>query len=124
MPAEAAASSNAEPAASPARPYAPSWLHELLQALDRLPGPAWAWYAVLGLAVGVVYHVQFWTMGLSPFGQIDAENTFWGVALFAALWTSAHIERVASAAVDATRPALRLSASDIVQTLLSRVLFA
>jgi hypothetical protein len=102
------ASDRAEIAAD-LRPYPPSWLHQLLQLLERLPGPSWVSYAALGLAVGLIYHLQFWTSGRSPFGQIDGENTFWGVVLFAELWTSAHIERVASSALDATRPALRLS---------------
>jgi hypothetical protein len=108
----AAAIPNAEPAASPARPYAPSWLHQLLLGLERLPGPPWVWYAALGLAVSLVYHLEFWTIGLSPFGQFDAENTFWGVVLIAELWTAAHIERVASSALDATRPALQLAAAE------------
>ena len=104
--------SRAELAAA-SRPYPPSWLHELLQGLDRLPGPSWVWYSVLGLAVGLLYHLQFWVSGRSPFGQLDAENTFWGVVLSAELWTAAHIERVASSALDATRPALRLSAAEL-----------
>jgi len=112
MSTKAAAISDAEPAALPARPYAPGWLHQLLLVLDRLPGPAWAWYAGLGLAVSLVYHLEFWTTGLSPFGRLDGENTFWGVVLAAELWIAAHIERVASSALDATRPALRLATAE------------
>ena len=104
--------SRAEVAAA-SRRYAPSWLHQLLQRLERLPGPSWVWYSVLGLAVGVIYHLEFWVSGRSPFGRLDAENTFWGVVLFAELWTAAHIERVASSALDATRPALRLSVAEV-----------
>ena len=104
----------AEPgAASAARPYAPSWLHLLLEGLDRLPGPAWVWYAAVSLATSLVYHLQFWILGLSPYGQLDAENTFWGVVLFVELWLAAHIERVASAALEATLPALRLPAAEV-----------
>jgi hypothetical protein len=112
MSTKAAAISDAEPLPRPSRPYASSWLHQLLLVLDRLPGPAWAWYAVLGLAVSLVDHLEFWTAGLSPFGQLDGENTFWGVVLAAELWITAHIERVASSALDATRPALRLRVAE------------
>src|SRR5262245_10574360 len=92
-----------------ARPYAPSWLHQLLVALDRLPGPALAWYIVFGLAASLIYHLEFWTSGRSAFGVLDIENTFWGIVVFAGLWISAHFERVARNAAMATRPALRLS---------------
>ena len=100
-------------AASPARPYPPGWLHQVLRWLDRLPGPAWAWYAVIGLAASVVYHLEFWVVGRTPYGAVDAENTFWGVVLFAGLCTVAYLEGVASAAVDTARPALRLSDAEI-----------
>jgi hypothetical protein len=92
-----------------ARPYAPSWLHQLLVGLERLPGPPWVWYAALGLAVTLIYHLEFWIVGRSPVGQLDAENTFWGVVLAAGLWIVGHIERVASSALESTRPALRIA---------------
>jgi len=112
MSTKAAAMADAELAVQPTRPYPPGWLHQLLRALDRLPGPAPLWYAVIGLAAVLVYHLEFWTVGRSTVGEFDAENTFWGLALFAGLWASAHFERVASAALDATRPALRLSGAE------------
>jgi hypothetical protein len=112
MPTPAVAISTAEPAMSPARPYAPSWLHLLLRGLDRLPGPAWVWYAVLGLLDSLISHLEFWTIGRSPYGQVDAENVFWGFLVFAELWAAARFERIASAALDATRPALRLPAAE------------
>jgi len=113
MSTKTAAISEARPEAAPARPYAPSWLHLLLRGIDRLPGPAWVWYVAIGLATSLVYPLQFWILGLSPYGQLDAENTFWGVVLFAGLWLAGHIERVASSALDATLPALRLPAAEV-----------
>ena len=108
---KAAAISNAEAATSSVRPYAPSWLHQLLGALGRLPGSPVLWFALLGVVAGLIYHVISWTIGRISPGQIDSSAGFWGFLLFAELWTAAHLERVASAAVDATRPALRLEAA-------------
>ena len=103
----------AEPAAGAPPPYAPGWLHLLLRGLDRLPGPPWLWYAVIGLVSSLIYHLEFWTSGRSAIGTIDAENTYWGVVLFAGLSAVAYLEGVASAAVDTARPALRLSDVEI-----------
>jgi hypothetical protein len=114
MSTKAAAISDVKPAASP-RPYSPGWLHQLLRAIERLPGPAWAWYAGLGVAASLIYHLEFWASGRSPFGQLDAENTYWGVLPFVGLWVVAHLEGVASASVDASRPALRLTSAEFEQ---------
>jgi hypothetical protein len=99
--------------ASAGRPYPPGWLHQLLVGVERLPGPPWVSYTAAGLAVSLIYHLEFWLIGRSPIGQLDAENTFWGVVLAAGLWTAAHLERVAGSAVDATRPALRIAGDEI-----------
>jgi hypothetical protein len=110
---KAEAISNAEPVASAARPDAPGWLHQLLRGLERLPGPPWVWYAVIGLVSSLIYHLEFWASGRTAFGAVDAENTYWGVVLFAGLCIVAYLEGVASDAVDTARPALRLSVAEI-----------
>ena len=115
MSTKAAAISDAQPAATPARPYPPGWLQQLLRGIDGLPGPAWAWYAILGLAASLIYHLEFWTVGRSEFGRLDAENLYWGVLPFVGLWIVALLEGVASASVDASRPALRLTAGEFEQ---------
>ena len=84
-------------------------MHRLLAWIEGLPGPSWPWYVLAGVVASLVYHLEFWTSGRSAFGQVDVENTFWGLVIVAALWVPAHLERVASDAAVATRPALRLT---------------
>jgi hypothetical protein len=98
-----------------ARPYPPSWLHLLVASIDRLPGPAWAWYVAAGVAQSLVFHLQPWTLGRAPFGQLDATNIYWGVLLTLLLWVAGSLEGVAASAVDAGRAALRLSDEDVAR---------
>jgi len=99
----------------PARPYPPGWLHLLLRWLDALPGPAWAAYVALGVAQSLLFHLQPWTLGRSAFGTLDATNLYWGVILAMMLWVAAHLDRVAASSLEASRPALSLSAEEVAR---------
>jgi hypothetical protein len=88
------------------RPYAPSWLNRLITAIDSLPGPTWAAYAVLGLVSVAFSNAQGWVTGLLPVGAVDPVLTYWGVFLVALIWIVAYLDRVAGSAFDAFRPAL------------------
>jgi hypothetical protein len=103
----------AETADIAARPYPPGWLHRLLGWLDRLPGPAVIAQVGIGVIVSLIYHLQPWTLGQSPFGRLDTVNVYWGVLTTLLLWTAASLDRVARSALDATRPALRLDDVEI-----------
>lgn len=37
-------------------PYAPGWLHRLIDLIERLPGPTWAAYVVIAIVSILVIH--------------------------------------------------------------------
>jgi hypothetical protein len=91
------------------RPYAPSWLHVLVDRIDRLPGPTWiAYLAILVVAI-LAMHVAPWSRGASPVGSLDVLSTYWGFLTAALIWVAAYFERMAARAFDAFRPALTTS---------------
>ncbi|MEO8262928.1 MAG: hypothetical protein ABI566_10205 [Pseudolysinimonas sp.] len=50
------------------RPYAPSWLDRLTDAVGRLPGPYGIWYLAIGLVFALVRTIIGWTDGSYPVG--------------------------------------------------------
>jgi hypothetical protein len=88
------------------RPYAPAWLHRLIDWIDRLPVPTWIAYLVIAIVSILVIHTQVWMIGAAPVGTFDVANTYWGVLPVALIWTAGYLERVAGEAFDAFRPAL------------------
>jgi hypothetical protein len=95
-----------------ARPYAPSWIHPLNDAIDRLPGPRWVAYAGIAILGILLQHAQYWSTGRVDVGTIDRVNTYWGVMVAAALWLPGHLERHARSSFDRFRPALEVSRED------------
>jgi hypothetical protein len=91
------------------RPYAPAWLHVLVQSFERLPGPAWVAYLVLLLAASTFWQILAWTGDKVPVGTIDSISLYWGLLGPALLWCAAFMERVAASAFEAFRPALTLT---------------
>ena len=53
-----------------ARPYAPSWLDVLMDAVRRLPGPAWLVYLLVGLILSFGRTVVGWVDGSYPVGTL------------------------------------------------------
>ena len=97
------------------RPYPPGWLHHLLRWLDALPGPAWVAYLALGAAQSLLFHLQPWTLGRSAFGTLDTTNLYWGVILAFMLWMKPYLDRVAASSLEASRPALSLTETDVAR---------
>ncbi len=95
-----------QPAFAP--PYPPSWYDRLARRIDRLPGPAWLAYVLLGVA-GVLLQTGF---------QSLAGNYQPGRYVFLHLWLGAQfaymlglmrlLDRSAAAALDVFRPVLEL----------------
>lgn len=95
-----------------AAPYRPSWIHPLLDAIDRLPGPRLLAYAGVALIGILLQHAQLWSTGRVEIGTIDPVNTYWGITIAASLWLAGFLERSARASFERFRGALRLSDED------------
>ncbi len=90
-----------------ARPYAPSWLDRLLDAIERLPVPAPAAYVGLWLLAVVAMNAEPWLLGgPSPWNPV--QKTYWGSVVAAQLAGAAYLRRTAATSFDAFRPALSL----------------
>ena len=94
------------------RPYAPSWIHALSDAIDGLPGPRWVAYAGIAVLGILLQHAQLWSTGRVEFGTLDRVNTYWGVIIAVALWLPGYLERSARSRFERFRPALEVSSSD------------
>lgn len=99
-----------EPVDRPATsPYARSWIDPVLDRIELLPGPAWAFYLGLWIAaIGIVSAVR-WLDGSLPLATIDgfqAASTFYGPAALGLLHL---LRRVAGSSLESFRPALDVS---------------
>lgn len=116
-------------------PYAPSWLDRLTRWVDGLPGPYWAYYLGLGLALFGLLTAIKWLDGTHAVGTLSLrlfEFTLWGMYILTAVH---HLDRHAQYALESFRPALmpsdaqyrqllyRLTTSPAPKVLLASVLF-
>ena len=61
------------------RPYAPSWLDVVMDAIRRLPVPAWLVYLIVGLLLGLARTVVGWVDGSYPVGTFFHIHVFDGL---------------------------------------------
>lgn len=97
-------------------PYPRSWLDRLFDRITALPGPTWLAYALLVIPSVLISNSALWLSGLSPWGQLDPAQVYWGtttVLLFAA---AHHLRNAAAAAFDRFRPALGNGVADPERT--------
>jgi hypothetical protein len=88
--------------------YPPSWLDRLTERVDRLPGPAWAYYVGLGLLLLLAEGAVKWSDGTYAGGFIFYHLIY--AATPANLLGSLHyVDRVAGQSFDSYRPALNTS---------------
>lgn len=89
-------------------PYPPSWYDRLARRIDRLPGPAWLAYVLIGVA-GVLLQIGFQSLA-GPYQP--------GRYVFLHIWMAGHfayllglmrfLDRSAAAALEVFRPVLEL----------------
>jgi hypothetical protein len=86
-------------------PYRASWVDQLTRAIDRLPIPPWAFYAVLLVVLVLAINAVRWVSG-APFGTFDLFDS--GDASFPVYMLAMihYLNRVAGAKLEAFRPAL------------------
>jgi hypothetical protein len=110
----AAMSVPGSPATAPgaARPYAPSWVHALTGAMDRLPGPRWVAYLGLAAVMIVLQHIQYWSTGRAEVGTVDRLSTYYGATIAAIVWLAGHLERTTRSGFERIRPALTVGEAE------------
>jgi len=87
-------------------PYPPSWFDRFTAWVDRLPGPAWAFYLILGIAVGLAQSALQWREGAYPAGTFNPVH-LWTAGNFAYLLGLAHyLDKSAGSALASFRPIL------------------
>jgi hypothetical protein len=89
---------------APARPG--SVVDRLLGLVDLLPGPSSLWFVVLALTLLAPAHAWIWATGARPVGQVELVLFAPTFVLAYFLWLLHLLNRVASSAFDAFRPAL------------------
>ena len=87
-------------------PYPPSWLDHFTAWVDRLPGPAWVFYLVLGILAALVEAAIQWQEGAYPFGTFDAALVFTAVIFVYLLGLMHYLDKAAASALEAFRPLL------------------
>ncbi|TAL06217.1 MAG: hypothetical protein EPO00_11525 [Chloroflexota bacterium] len=89
-----------------ARPYARSWLDVFFGAMTALPGPTWVAYAVLTTLSILLSNSALWLSGLRPWGELDAQQVYWGATTAGIAAAAHHLRNLAGASFDRFRPAL------------------
>ncbi|CAN5483292.1 hypothetical protein BH09ACT4_BH09ACT4_09970 [soil metagenome] len=83
-----------------------SWVDALISGIDRLPGPAWLFYA-LGTIVFIAGNVGLrWLDGSQPIGGVDAAVLIFSVLTLYGLAAAHFLRRAARRSLAAFRPAL------------------
>jgi hypothetical protein len=89
-------------------PYPPSWFDRFTVWVDRLPGPAWAYYLILAVFLVLEINVVQWVEGAYPFGTFYFAHVFIGVSLPYFLGLMHYLDKAAASAMDSFRPLLSL----------------
>lgn len=87
-------------------PYPPSWFDQFSVWVDRLPGPAWAFYLILGVILILEISVVQWVEGAYPFGTFYVSHLFIGASLPYFLGLMHYLDKAAASAMESFRPLL------------------
>lgn len=97
-------------------PYPPSWFDHFTAWVDRLPGPAWAFYLILGVLVAVVETGVQWKEHAYPFGTFEAVHVFTAVIFVYLIGLMHYLDKSAAYALESFRPLLSSTSSEVRQT--------
>ena len=86
------------------RPYPPSWVDRFTDWVDRLPGPAWLFYVVLGLVLYLIEVVIQWSTG--AWGEFHSFQLIFISFIPYQLALIHYLDRQADAALNQFRPSL------------------
>lgn len=93
-------------------PYPPSWVDRLTRWVDRLPGPAWAYYSIAGLALVVSSGIVQWREGAYASSGYPLAHIFLSGQPALVLALIHYLDRYASRSFDRIRPTLRVTGND------------
>ena len=89
------------------RPYAPSWLDRLTDAVARLPGPYWLYYLIVGILLALGRTIIGWVDGSYPVGTFFAVHVIDGLIPAYFLFAMHLLDDLARRAMADYRPRLR-----------------
>lgn len=95
-----------------APPHPPSWVDQLTRWVDRLPGPAWAFYLFAGLVLVVIGGVVQASQGAYASTGVPPAHVFITLQPVVALALIHYLDRSASGAFERFLPALRIDRID------------
>jgi hypothetical protein len=103
---DAGASAGTAPLAARRRLYSPSWINRFIDAMDRLPGPAWLAYSLLAVTLVAAMFATKWLDGTYAGQWPDPFH-----AVLVATWLVGplglhYLDRLAAQALSMMRPAL------------------
>lgn len=87
-------------------PYPPSWMDRFTAWVDRLPGPAWAFYLALAIGVGLVESAIQWREGAYPAGTLNPMHVWTGGYFAYILGLMHYLDKSAASALASFRPLL------------------
>ena len=88
------------------RLYPPSWADRLLDWIDRLPGPAWVAYTLLGVLLVAGFTVVQWAFDSYPAGTLHPMHVLLSGGIAYSLALIHYLDRYAGHAFSRFRPAL------------------
>ena len=90
-----------------ARPYHPSWVDRLTDWIDRLPGPAWLYYAGLSVALILIRAAAAWSDGSYVFGDFFLRHVLDAASVLYFLFVLHYLDNLAGTALSDFRPVLK-----------------
>jgi hypothetical protein len=95
-----------------APPYPPSWIDRLIHWIDRLPGPAWAFYLLASLVLVGGFSILQAREGAYTSSGYRPAHAFVALQPVLALALIHYLDRAASRSFERFRPALRAGSID------------
>jgi hypothetical protein len=97
--------------AAAARPYPPSWLNRLIAWIERLPGPPWLAFVLIGAVSCLLGNAQGPLSGQPA--AFSFAQTYFALLLSGILWLVYYLDGVARQALDTFRAVLPLSDAEV-----------
>ncbi|MCC7355088.1 MAG: hypothetical protein IT330_15190, partial [Anaerolineae bacterium] len=94
-----------------AYPYPPSWFDRLKVWVERLPGPPWLFYLLVGAVLFALLTLTQWQAGAYPIGTINAFHLWFAMEIGYLPAVLHYLDRAALNALAASRPTLNIDGS-------------